>query len=296
MNNILEYLSNNPVDLIYFGIGTVFRHTDLDKLTPVFDQVYPSFLREWTGSFKAIHYDPRFSDTRNFTKIYFESLGFFKQNNSWISYDGKKEFIIFEKEIEHDHEFFKNLSQICMPRKLIVQEFTGRFLNELFIQIYYSFPLHERLTFRKNVIFDMTCGDGSCMTDMSVTYPMLDSNGDFLNFMLIPPEDFEKNINKDPKLNLLIKDYYKKEYKKLLNEQHTNYRRRIQGNTCLFHNPEYEFNSDPNIIFNVLIKNLNRVTNLLKKFDFPEEKYNDLINNYQDYDMYKWYSLMNSLV
>ena len=82
MNNILEYLSNNPVDLIYFGIGTVFRHTDLDKLTPVFDQVYPSFLRKWNGSFKAIHYDPRFSDTRNFTKIYFESLGFFKQNNS----------------------------------------------------------------------------------------------------------------------------------------------------------------------------------------------------------------------
>jgi hypothetical protein len=298
MNDILNYLSENQVDLVYFAIGSVFRCNDLNKLTPVLDQVYPNFLREWEGSFKAIHFDPRFGDdeTKLFTEKYFTSLGFFKEKNSWFSKNKLKEFIIVEEEIYHDCTFFTNLSQVCMPRKLIVQDFTGKLLDELFIQVYYSFSPHERIIFRKNVIFDMTCGNASCMTDMSVTYPMLDSNGDFLNFMLICPEDFEKNINKDPKLNALIKEYYVKQYKRILNEEHTNYRRRIQGNTCLFYNVDYDNNSDPNIIFNVLVKNLNKIIFILKKLGFQEEKYNELIKNYYDYDMYKWYSLMNSLV
>jgi hypothetical protein len=207
-----------------------------------------------------------------------------------------RQFIIYSQTRDHDQDYFHELSEICMRNgKLIVQEYTGKFLNDLFLQTYYSFSPEDRSVFRRRVIFDMTCGDASCMTDMSKTFPMIDMHGDFLNFMLIPPEDLQSYVNKNEKLDELIQSYYKKEYKKILNEEHTNYRRRMNGDTCLFLKPEYDKYADPQDIFDVIKKKLNKATEPLKHFNFPKEKYEELILNYRNYDMYKWYTLMNNL-
>jgi len=292
-----EYMKKYPVDLTYLGIGSVFRHFDLDKLTPELDQVYPVFLRNFNGSFRAIHYDPAFAQCWNFLDVYFSSFGLKRMaDNVWMSEDMDQQFIIYSGMRDHNPEYFHELSKLCMQKgKLIVQEFSGQYLNDLFLQTYYSFSTDDREIFRKRVIFDMTCGDASCMTDMSKTFPMIDKNGDFLNFMLIPPQDLQLYINKNERLDELIQKYYKKEYKKILNEEHTNYRRRINGDSCLFSSSEYDKNADPLVIFEQLKKRLNEAIEPLKLFGFPEEKYNELFQNYNNYDMYKWYTQMNNL-
>jgi hypothetical protein len=292
-----EYMRKNPVELTYLGIGSVFRCFDLDKLTPELDQVYPVFLREFRGSFRAIHYDPRFAECWNFLDVYFSSFGLKRSgDNVWMSEDMTRQFVIYSEMRDHDQDYFHELSEICMRNgKLIVQEYTGKFLNDLFLQTYYSFSPADRSIFRRRVTFDMTCGDASCMTDMSKTFPMIDSHGDFLNFMLIPPHDLHSYINKNERLDNLIQTYYRKEYKKILNEEHTNYRRRINGDPCLFPRQEYTNLADACDIFEVLTKKLDKAIQPLKNFGFPVEKYNELILNYRNYDMYKWYTLMNNL-
>ena len=141
----------------------------------------------------------------------------------------------------------------------------------------------------------MTGGNACCMTNMKETFPILDKQGNFLNFTLIPPHELLPLIHYDPKLDILIEDLFKKEYKRLLNEHHTNYRRRINGDTCLFPKPEYDQLSEPKIIFKVLIEKLQNVSEIRKKFRFDFDKFNELIQTYQNYDMYKWYGLMNAL-
>jgi hypothetical protein len=275
-----DYMRQNPVELTYLAIGSVFRYFDMDKLTPELDQVYPVFLREFNGSFRAIHYDPAFAQCWNFLDVYFSSFGLKRMaDNIWVSEDGNCEFVIYSEMKDHDLDYFYELSKLCMYKgRLIVQEFSGKFLNDLFLQTYYSFSPEDRQIFRKRVIFDMTCGDASCMTDMSKTFPMKDANGDFLNFMLIPPNELQAYINKNERLDELIEKYYKKEYKKILNEEHTNYRRRINGDTCLFLRSEYDKYADPYDIFDILKKKLHQAIQPLKHFGFPEEKFTQLIS------------------
>jgi hypothetical protein len=53
--------------------------------------------------------------------------------------------------------------------------------------------------------------------------------------------------------------------------------------------------ADPETIFSVLIQKLNKSVSLLKLVGFPEDKYLDLVKNYKEYDMHKWYTTMNNL-
>jgi fibrillarin-like rRNA methylase len=130
---------------------------------------------------------------------------------------------------------------------------------------------------------------------MKETFPIYDSEGDFVNFLLIKSDELVSYVNQNHKLDTLIKDVFKKEYKKVLNEEHTNYRRRMQGNTCLFSRSEYDTMADPETIFSVLIEKLNKSVSKLKLVGFPEDKYLDLVKNYKEYDMHKWYTTMNNL-
>ena len=291
MNTVLNIVSEPKYT--YFAIGSMFRKLDLN-LSPELDQVYPTFLKE-KESFTAIHFDPRFADHWEFTDSYFASKGFVKIGNQYVL--GKKEFYIFAESMDHDVEFFHAL---CKPfvenhRKLIVQEFTGNLLNDLFLQVYYSFPQERRKIFRNVVLFDMTSGNASCMTDMSTTFPMVDKLGHFLNFMLIPPNELEDLINYDPKLDVLIEEVYKKEYKKILNEEHTNYRRRMNGDICLFPKAEYGMAEDPIVIMEVMLNKLAQIVRIRKRFGFDDTKFYELVDTYKNYDMYKWYGLMNAL-
>jgi hypothetical protein len=289
----MEELINEDTKFTYFAIGSVFRDLDIN-LSPQLDQVYPTFLKSH-DSFMAIHYDPRFGDCWEFTDAYFAAKGFQKIGNQYVS--GNKQFFIFSDYIEHDTLFFYNLAKpfVDKHKKLIVQDFTGRLLNDLCIQVYYSFPEVKRKVFRENVLFDMTCGNASCMTDMNTTFPIMDKLGNFLNFVLIPPHELVGLINYDPKLDVLIEEVYKKEYKKILNEEHTNYRRRMNGDVCLFPKAEYGMGEDPVVIMQVMVNKLLKVVDVRKRFGFDEKRFSELVNTHQNYDMYKWYGLMNAL-
>jgi hypothetical protein len=296
MNNLFEHIIDNPVEFTYFGIGTMFRTHELEKITLELDQVFPCFLNQHERT-RAIHFDPLFKQHWNLISEYFISKGFYKakKDNTWISHNGKREFIMIAEELEHSIQFFKELATACLPNKLVIQDFSGRFLNDMCIQVYYAMSPQQRDLYKRNVLIDITYGDASCMTNMEKTFPIYDSEGDFVNFLLIQSSELVSYINQNPKLDILIKQVFKKEYKKILNEEHTNYRRRMQGLTCLFSRSEYHSMTDPETVFSVLIEKLNKCVYILKQLGFPEEKYINLIKDYKNYDMHKWYTLMNNL-
>jgi hypothetical protein len=296
MNKLLAHIRENPVECTYFGIGTMFRVHDLQKITLELDQIFPCFLNRYE-QIRGIHFDPLFKQHWNLINEYFYNKGFYKseKDHTWISHNGKQEFILFPEELEHSVELFNGIALRCLPNKLVIQDFSGRFLNDMCIQVYYSILPQQRDLYKKKVLIDLTYGDASCMTNMKETFPIYDSDGNFINFLLIQPSELVSYINQNPKLDLLIKDVFKKEYKKILNEDHTNYRRRMQGLTCLFSCSEYHPMADPETVFCILIEKLNKCVNLLKHVGFPEEKYINLIKDYKNYDMHKWYSIMNGL-
>jgi len=296
MNKLFNHMIENPFNFTYFGIGTMFRTHELEKITLDLDQVFPCFLREQENA-RAIHFDPVFKNHWNLINEYFITKGFYKakKDNTWISRNGKYEFIMIAEEIQHSIQFFKDLATVCLPNKLVIQDFSGRYLNDMCIQVYYAMPPQQRDLYKRKVLIDITYGDASCMTNMKETFPIYDSEGDFVNFLLIKSEELVSYVNQNPKLDALIKDVFKKEYKKVLNEEHTNYRRRMQGNTCLFSRSEYDAMADPETIFSVLIEKLNKSVSKLKLVGFPEDKYLDLVKNYKNYDMHKWYTTMNNL-
>jgi len=298
MNVLFNHMKENPVDLTYFAIGTSFRTYTFEELTPALDQVFPCFLREFDGTSRAIHFDPEFSKHFYFLNEYFSRKGCMKSNtkdNTWISRNGKFEFIIFPEEFHYSLDCFKELALTCLPNKLIVQDFTGRSLNDTCIQTYYSVSPDLRSLYKKKILIDMTYGDSSCMTNMEETYPILDKEGNFVNFLLIKHNELGLYINQNPKLDILINNVFRKEFKKILNEHHTNYRRRMQGSNCLFSFSEYDSMSDPEIIFTIMIEKLQNVANMLSHFNFPRETFDNYVKNYRNYDMYKWYTAVNNL-
>jgi hypothetical protein len=298
MNALFRHMRENPVDLTYFAIGSSFRTYKFEELTPMLDQVFPCFLRDFEGSSRAIHYDPEFAKHYIFINEYFERKGCLKsksKNNMWISRNGRFEFIIFTEEFHYSLDCFKELALTCLPNKLIIQDFTGKPLNDVCIQTYYSIAPELRDMYKRKVLIDMTYGDSSCMTNMEETYPILDSQGDFVNFLLIKHDELVEYINQNKKLDILINTVFKKEFKKVLNEHHTNYRRRMQSNSCLFSRTEYDLMADPEVIFNVMVQELQALTKVLSHFNFPQEQFDGYVKNYKNYDMYKWYTAVNNL-
>jgi hypothetical protein len=294
---MLTYMKYNPRSLTFLGIGSVFRYPDLNKLTLEIDQVYPEFLHSYNGTMRLIHYDPGFSRDWDFLNLYFEKKGFIKcdsPQNMWRSKDNRIEFIIMPEMFTYSVDFFKEIASVCMPQKLIVQDFSGHSINDFFLQTYYSFSPTQRLVFQKKVIFDITYIDESPCSPNMKEFPVVDSEGDFVNFLLVPPEDL-LNYLEYPRFKILIKEVYKQKYKDILNKEHTNYRRRRNKDETLFPS-EYSSKEDPEKIFEVLKKKLDSFIHALKHFDFPVEKYNDLMRDHLSYDMYKWYTTMNNLI
>lgn len=289
-------MKQNPRSLTFLGIGSVFRYPNLNQLTIDIDHVYPEFLRSYNGTMRLIHYDPQFEKAWDFTDIYFKEKGFFKcqNNNTWRSQDNRIEFIILPEIFKHSVEFFKEIASVCMPEKLIVQDFSGKSLSDFFLQTYYSFSENQRLIFKKKVIFDITYTDESPCSPNMKDFPVVDSENNFVNFLLILPEDL-LNYLEYPRFKILIKDVFKKKYKDILNREHTNYRRRRNKDVCLFPS-EYSSMEEPEKIFIVLKEKLDSCIPALKHFDFPVEKYQDLMRDYLSYDMYKWYTIMNNLI
>jgi len=301
LGSLIKKIKHLPKEYTYIGIGSFFRHAEIEKITEELDQVNPCFFKNIRVPKRAIHFDPRFSEHSEFINEYFNEQGFYKDGEyTWKSLDSRTEFIIIPINFYHDEQinFLRDLCRhiIFGGFKLVLQEYTGQILDDLVEKVCYGMSEHERQEFRRRILFDITDGNASCMTNMKETFPLVDSNGYFINFKLLNENELLPLIHTNSALDTLIENTFIKKYKKLLNEHHTNYRRRVKGDTCLFIKPEYDFlDADPLEIMKVLETELDKVVNIRKIFKFDEVQYKKLIEEYYNFDMYKWYSLMNNL-
>lgn len=298
MHKLLEHCSLNTYHYTYIGIGSKNRTEDLEKFDADMDQILPCFLTQIKNKMiRAIHFDSRFAENTEFLDKYFKAKGFVKVDNFWRS--NNMEVIIYPENMDNDKWFLNEMiKQSAYDRtKLVVQYFTGMDCIPLFKEIYEESSEKDHI--KKNVLFDITYGEGHCMTPMTKYFPMLDPNGDFYNFMFYSEAEMINMIGVLPQMDGLIKDYVMKKLSKTLNEDHVNYRKAIRGERFLFNTSDYSMFSTPDEIMGVLLAKISSLLDLLQKLGSLSKEKQDLFaecsENYRDVDVYKWYSAMTKL-
>ena len=327
LSTILEYTSTSPKDLTYIGIGTN-PHKDLDSLSEkdrdFWDQVIPVFINEIidTGkSIRMIHIDPTYYTIMSMMEYfsrrgykYDTSLGF----NRWSKDNNRIEILIFPIAFEHFkfvNEQFRHLPHNNIPPddwflemiteqtilqggQLILQEFTGYETNDLFKKIFDKTPNKE--LFKKKILFDVSYGNSSCMLDLTKYKPFYDKNGDFLNFILYTRDEILQIVGTHAGMDELIKKYFLKEYRDILNNHQVNYRRKLKGDKLLFPNKYYDESATPDDIMKVLQKLLSERYDIFRKMKLisaeKEQEITQLFENYRTIDPYRWHELVNKII
>ena len=331
LSTILEYTSTNAKDITYIGIGTCPHNDDIDKLPEkertLWDQVIPVFMtdiiNETRKSIRMIHFDPQYSIKIPIMMEYFSKRGYKYDNtigfHGWVTDDNRIEILIFEINFEHHRgvvaEQFRHLPHNNIPTddwfldmiteqtilqggQLILQEFTGWETNDLFKKIFDKTPNKE--LFKKKILFDVSYGNASCMLDLNKYKPFYDKNGDFLNFILYTREEILQIIGIHSGMDELIKIYFLKEYRDILNNHQVNYRRKLKGDTLLFPNKYYNESTTPDEIMIVLQKLLSDRYDIFRKMKLisaeKEQEIVHLFQNYHTIDPYRWHELMNKII
>jgi hypothetical protein len=121
-----------------------------------------------------------------------------------------------------------------------------------------------------------------------------------MNFLLYKPREIVVAIGKNPRLDELIKDYYVKKFREVVNFHHANYRRRAKGGTCLNTSELYSDNAKPDIIMGYLQSELTDIFHILKELGkFTAEKEHEfryLMKYYEQVNMYDWNTAVTRLV
>ena len=186
-DKILKYANEDPVDFTYVGIGSAPRYEDPKLMTPVYDQILPSFILDilFVGSAHAqtvrcYHFDPRFDLNVIKNYIAHKDMGFTyepfeEENNIYIFRTNCLELIFIKEFFQHipeqypngpiltEEDFKKNddglleaLCEITLLHKkhLVVQEFTGTNIQNLFKELYAK--SYERSEFKNRILFDLS--------------------------------------------------------------------------------------------------------------------------------------------
>jgi len=318
LSTILDYVQCNPRDFTYIGIGSI-PHTPLDKLTDRWDQLIPTFVQEildnTDNTVRIINIDPEFNGRMDFMMDYYKSGRWstnykldFEYDNSegmhiWRTKDHRVESIIISANFTHTNRWDENTndwflekmveSNIKNNTKLIVQEFTGFELDDLRKHLFRS--CSNQNIFKNKILIDITNGsDCGCGTDLTKFKPFYNDSHDFINITLLSEDEMIKLIGKDVEIDTHIKNYFIRKFRKAVNNIHVDYRRKIKGENLMFTHSSYDNNSTPDEIMNVLKNELGNIFLIFEKLNMitPEkrENFKQLLNNYIEYDVYKWNS------
>jgi hypothetical protein len=226
--------------------------------------------------------------TGNFTRCYI-----FLSNNFHVQ-------VFCDSFDEHNISLLQNTINKILKTphsKIIIQQFSGA--DSVTLSQFLFEGAKNKNEFCDRVLVDMTYGNSSCSTDMSKTFPIYNNEGNFFNFLLYS-DDFLSKLDFQS-LSIVAKNlvilHFKKSFKTKLNRRHVDYRRTSRNETCLF---EENVHLNSSQIFDLLQKNLWTIAKLLQKLDFFDkvktEKLLMLFQNHREYDVYKWYGEVNSLV
>jgi hypothetical protein len=316
LSNVLEYSEANPREYTYIGIGSA-PYLPLDKLDEKTDQILPKFLIEYIQStdetIRVIHIDPEFNRHLEKMKDYFKVgkwsekiMMDFEYDNSdemhiWRTNDHRIEVIIIQEAVHHpnkwskeDNEwFFQKYVNLTLKynHKLVVQEYTGHELNDLRKKLYEECLNKE--AFKKKILIDITYGnDCHCGTNLSKYKPFYDEYLDFYNMTLLTKQEMVNIIGKNQEIDEIIKVFFIKKFRNLVNYIHVDYRRKTKGDTIMYGHDGYNNQSSPDEIMHILQQELNQIFSVFEMLNLMSSEKKNLIQNlfekYKEYDMYQW--------
>lgn len=309
METVLKHLSDEPVELVYLGIGSCPHVAQGQTLEAKYDQLIPVCFHEPIVRDKKqtriIHFDPAFDQYKDFLGSYFSNWNLIPMDIeggwSWIS--ETLEVLVFPQRIDHDEHywFFESLCQTILDTKgkLVIQEYTGYELTSLNQKLYEGCNQQEK--FKRRILLDMTFGtDSGCCTDMTKAQPFYDYNGNFLNFHFATDADAKRWIGISLKVDELLLRKYRAKYLQTLNHIHVDYRRKRNGDTLLYGSPDYTNDATPDEIMAVLKKQLKPSFDILvalRAIDASKQTtFQELFEIYKTHDPYKWYDVVAKLL
>ena len=313
-DSILQNVTT-PMEFTYLGIGSAPHAKSIDEFDDVWDQLVPVFVRDRAAKTRRIiHFDPTFSHSIEFVKTYFATkypeLTYSTTEFYHLWSSSCLEVIVVEKALQYKNTFYdidaddeQFLETLCATvirqnAHLVVQDFSGRDLADVFKRVYGKST--NKYAFKKRILFDITYGNASCMTDLVKNAPIYDASGNFMNFLLYTPDEVKASIGKNARIDSLIKEYYVKKFREILNLHHVNYRRRTKGDTCLNTCEFYDDTATPELIMGYLQNQLTDVFLILKDLDVftaeKEHQFRYLMKYYDQINMYDWGTSVSRLV
>jgi hypothetical protein len=310
-NKIIEYAHSDPREFTYVGVGTAGC-----ELTDQRDQILPKkfliddVINNTHKTIRIIHFDSRF--TLEWLNDYFKSnrwtvktplefvYDFSEGLHIWRTTDFRIEiiFVFSYFNLSNDHPFLFELIKATLSyhNMLVFQPFIGLQCND--ISKFYFKRFGNSNEFRNRILFDISydnqCG---CFTDMVKYAPEYDKDGNFYNYTLINEGEMIGLIDSpdcNARISQLIKTHFVKKYKKIINDIHVNYRRKVRGlEDEMYDDPEFGYTkgTPADEIMAILQGNIRPIIPILDRLKILNEKSAELpklLGDYKSYDLYSW--------
>lgn len=317
---LLNLISQTSKSFLYFGVGSCPHMRSVEELTPRWDQLLPCFVKDIAQNknekIQILHIDPQFANSLEFLKAYFAlhlpDAVFYNMENLYIWETPRMQVICAAGRFDHpssstqeNHEWFlEALTDEALSNgfRMVYQEYTGFETKRLFQQLYEMCDESLKRRFRSLVLFDVSYGtDNGCSTDLTKYKPIYERNGMFLNIQLLSKEELLDKIDVHPSIREILCRNLLGEYRRILNEIHVDYRRKMNGDS-LFHPHMYGYtdSSSPPEIMSILERELFKCVPLLQRVGLlsydATQKLRDCFMEYQRIDRYKWYDMVFNLV
>lgn len=301
---ILSDIEKSKYETIYVGIGTSARKFTLEEYDDDMNQLYPIFMRTLYKDKQKllVHFDEHFNsrEQQNFIELYLKSNDFHNITNGiWYSPKQQCKAIIVSNNLSDDERFdiLNKISRTTLKTnaKIIVQEFSGRELLPSFRQFFQQeFSLKEKEILRNNIVWDITYGQHChCMTPLTQFKPIMKDSQNFFNIWSYSNEELIKYINYSPETDKILYQHFYKQFRKIIDTHHVNYRRKLLGDTLLTLSNAYNENSSPNQIMEYIIKELDPMIRILFRMSsmtqIQKDSFTFKLISYKNYDPYKWY-------
>ena len=311
-NKILEYANSDP-RFTYIGIGAAGC-----ELTDQRDQILPKkflvddIINNTNKTVRVIHFDSRFKLDSEWLPNYFKSnrwtvktpLEFVLDESDglhiWRTTDFRIEiiFVFSYFNFSNTHPFLGELIKAALNynNMLVFQPFIGLECND--IARYYYKMFDRSKEYRNRILFDVTynnqCG---CFTDLEKHGPEYDAAGNFINYTLYDEKEMINLIGSpecNERMHKLIITHFIKKYKKIVNDIHVNYRRKVRGmEDEMYDDPEFGYTkaTPADEIMAILQDNIQPILAILDRLKVLNEKSAELpklLNDYKSYDLYTW--------
>ena len=319
-DTLLNLIAQTSKSFLYVGVGSCPHVRTPQELTPRWDQLLPCFVKDIAQNKKEkiqiVHIDPQFANSLEFLKEYFAihlpDAIFYDDDSIYIWESSQIQVICAATHLYHpgnysqeNHEWFLDActeEALCHSFRMVYQEYTGYETFPLFKKLYEMCDENLKRRFRNLILFDISYGnDTGCSTDMTKYKPIYEPNGMFLNIQLLTNEDLMEKVNLHPTVREILYKNLLGEYRRVLNEIHVDYRRRLAGDP-VFHPNKYGYldSSSPAEIMMILEQQLFQLAPLLEKVGLlsttTKQKLKDLFLEYKNMDRYKWYQEVFNLV